>query len=65
MFLLEQVHVFGYGADSDGNWSHYWEELSDPKLGTGLHYGKQEYDVIRKLAVQQKIHFFKMSSPKF
>ncbi|TNN40886.1 CMP-N-acetylneuraminate-beta-galactosamide-alpha-2,3-sialyltransferase 1 [Liparis tanakae] len=25
------VHVFGYGADSDGNWSHYWEELQNKK----------------------------------
>ncbi|XP_051927833.1 CMP-N-acetylneuraminate-beta-galactosamide-alpha-2,3-sialyltransferase 1-like [Hippocampus zosterae] len=65
LHICEEVRVFGYGADSDGNWSHYWEKLRDPKLGTGLHYGKEEYDVIRKLAVQQKIHFFKMSSPKF
>ncbi|XP_019713709.1 CMP-N-acetylneuraminate-beta-galactosamide-alpha-2,3-sialyltransferase 1-like [Hippocampus comes] len=65
LHICREVRVFGYGADSDGNWSHYWEKLRHPKLGTGLHYGKEEYDVIQKLAVRQKIHFFKNSSPKF
>ncbi|XP_030002664.1 CMP-N-acetylneuraminate-beta-galactosamide-alpha-2,3-sialyltransferase 1-like [Sphaeramia orbicularis] len=56
--LCEEVHVFGYGADSDGNWSHYWEELLNKKLRTGNHSGKHEYGIILKLAQSQKVKFY-------
>ncbi|XP_077405339.1 CMP-N-acetylneuraminate-beta-galactosamide-alpha-2,3-sialyltransferase 1-like [Vanacampus margaritifer] len=61
LHMCEKVHVFGYGADSNGNWSHYWEKLKNPKLGTGLHYGNEEYQLIQKLAQDKKIHFFENS----
>ncbi|KAM7383838.1 hypothetical protein PAMA_011282 [Pampus argenteus] len=51
------VHVFGYGADKDGNWSHYWETLKNRKLRTGLHPGSQEFDIILHLAEKGKIKF--------
>ncbi|XP_061616797.1 CMP-N-acetylneuraminate-beta-galactosamide-alpha-2,3-sialyltransferase 1-like isoform X2 [Phyllopteryx taeniolatus] len=59
LHMCEEVHVFGYGADRDRNWSHYWEKLKNPNLGTGLHYGKQEYYLIQKLADRKKIKLFK------
>lgn len=59
LYLSSQVHVFGYGADDDGNWSHYWEKLEDKKFKTGIHPGTHEYSIIQKLAEQQKLKFYK------
>ncbi|XP_013874681.1 CMP-N-acetylneuraminate-beta-galactosamide-alpha-2,3-sialyltransferase 1 [Austrofundulus limnaeus] len=42
LHICKEVHVFGYGADSDGNWSHYWEKLSNKNFKTGFHAGQQE-----------------------
>ena len=56
--LISQVHVFGYGADKDGNWSHYWETLKNKKLKTGVHPGSHEYYSILQLAEQNKISFY-------
>ncbi|XP_063755382.1 CMP-N-acetylneuraminate-beta-galactosamide-alpha-2,3-sialyltransferase 1-like [Eleginops maclovinus] len=59
MHICDEVHVFGYGADSDGNWSHYFEKLKDKHLKTGLHPGGVEYGLIQELAKQNKIRFYK------
>lgn len=59
LHICEEVHVFGFGADKDGNWNHYWEELRDKKLRTGVHPGTQEYNIIIKLAKQLKIKFYR------
>ncbi|XP_073319055.1 CMP-N-acetylneuraminate-beta-galactosamide-alpha-2,3-sialyltransferase 1-like [Pagrus major] len=56
--ICDEVHVFGYGADKDGNWSHYWEKLKNKKFKTGIHPGTHEYGIIRKLAEQQKLKFY-------
>ncbi|KAM7372855.1 hypothetical protein PAMP_007750 [Pampus punctatissimus] len=61
LHICDNVHVFGYGADKDGNWSHYWETLTNKKLRTGLHPGSQEYDIILQLAKKQKIKFHSLS----
>ncbi|XP_037651468.1 CMP-N-acetylneuraminate-beta-galactosamide-alpha-2,3-sialyltransferase 1-like isoform X2 [Sebastes umbrosus] len=58
LHICDEVHVFGYGADSDGNWSHYWEKLKDRKLKTGVHPGNHEYGVIQELAMQRKLTFY-------
>ncbi|XP_051811193.1 CMP-N-acetylneuraminate-beta-galactosamide-alpha-2,3-sialyltransferase 1-like [Acanthochromis polyacanthus] len=58
LHICDQVRVFGFGADSDGNWSHYWEKLKNKKLRTGQHPGQHEYHIIQQLAEEQKIHFF-------
>lgn len=50
--------MFGFGADKDGNWSHYWEKLKDQQLRTGVHPGIHEYEVIQELAKQQKLKFY-------
>ncbi|XP_067467622.1 CMP-N-acetylneuraminate-beta-galactosamide-alpha-2,3-sialyltransferase 1-like [Thunnus thynnus] len=58
LHICDEVHVFGYGADRDGNWSHYWEKLKDTKLKTGVHPGSTEYNIILQLAKQQKLKFY-------
>ncbi|XP_061671450.1 CMP-N-acetylneuraminate-beta-galactosamide-alpha-2,3-sialyltransferase 1-like [Syngnathoides biaculeatus] len=57
--MCDEVSVFGFGADSDGNWSHYFERLAYKKLRTGPHPGMQEYEVIQKLHQKKIVHFFK------
>ncbi|XP_034748021.1 CMP-N-acetylneuraminate-beta-galactosamide-alpha-2,3-sialyltransferase 1-like [Etheostoma cragini] len=59
LHMCDEVSVFGYGADSDGNWSHYWEELVDKLVKTGGHPGNTEYKMIQKLHEQQKLKFHK------
>ena len=51
--------MFGFGADSDGNWSHYFEKLQNKKLKTGAHPGNVEYGIIQELAKQNTIGFYK------
>ncbi|XP_035770331.1 CMP-N-acetylneuraminate-beta-galactosamide-alpha-2,3-sialyltransferase 2-like [Neolamprologus brichardi] len=58
LHICDEVDVFGYGADSDGNWSHYWEILTNKRLRTGVHPGNYEYNIIQQLAQQQKIKFY-------
>ncbi|XP_054461945.1 CMP-N-acetylneuraminate-beta-galactosamide-alpha-2,3-sialyltransferase 1-like [Anoplopoma fimbria] len=58
LHICDEVHVFGFGADSDGNWSHYWEELKNKKLKTGQHPGGEEYGVLQKLAQHQIVKFY-------
>ncbi|KAF1381325.1 hypothetical protein PFLUV_G00152720 [Perca fluviatilis] len=58
LHMCDEVSVFGYGADSDGNWSHYWEKLMNKKLKTGAHPGDTEYRMIQKLDEQQKLKFY-------
>ncbi|XP_024862723.1 CMP-N-acetylneuraminate-beta-galactosamide-alpha-2,3-sialyltransferase 1 isoform X2 [Kryptolebias marmoratus] len=59
LHICNEVHVFGYGADSEGNWSHYWETLANKNLKTGLHAGQHEYAVIERLADEKAIVFYK------
>ncbi|XP_057684664.1 CMP-N-acetylneuraminate-beta-galactosamide-alpha-2,3-sialyltransferase 1-like isoform X1 [Corythoichthys intestinalis] len=57
--ICDEVNVFGFGADGDGNWNHYFEILKNKKLKTGPHAGTHEYDVIQKLYEKEIINFFK------
>ncbi|XP_067364118.1 CMP-N-acetylneuraminate-beta-galactosamide-alpha-2,3-sialyltransferase 2-like isoform X5 [Channa argus] len=56
--VCDVVDVFGYGADKDGNWSHYWEELKVKDLKTGIHSGTEEYNIIQRLADRQKLKMY-------
>ncbi|CAK6961087.1 CMP-N-acetylneuraminate-beta-galactosamide-alpha-2%2C3-sialyltransferase 1-like [Scomber scombrus] len=58
LHICDEVHVFGFGADKDGNWSHYFEELKNKKFKTGLHPGSHEYDIIKELAERKILHFY-------
>ncbi|XP_036001448.1 CMP-N-acetylneuraminate-beta-galactosamide-alpha-2,3-sialyltransferase 1 [Fundulus heteroclitus] len=59
LHICDEVHVFGFGADSNGSWSHYWEPLKGKGFKTGPHPGQYEYAVIQKLADEKTIHFYK------
>lgn len=52
-----QVSVFGYGADKQGNWHHYWEEnrYAGAFRKTGVHSADFETQVIHQLAREGKI----------
>ncbi|XP_038148138.1 CMP-N-acetylneuraminate-beta-galactosamide-alpha-2,3-sialyltransferase 1-like [Cyprinodon tularosa] len=56
--FCDEVHVFGFGADSSGSWSHYWEKMKGKNFKTGPHPGKQEYTIIHKLAAEKTIYFY-------
>ncbi|XP_040044988.2 CMP-N-acetylneuraminate-beta-galactosamide-alpha-2,3-sialyltransferase 1 [Gasterosteus aculeatus] len=58
LHICDEVHVFGFGADSDGNWSHYWDKVPDQKVKTGPHPGKVEYEMIEELASHQILKFY-------
>ncbi|XP_072306444.1 CMP-N-acetylneuraminate-beta-galactosamide-alpha-2,3-sialyltransferase 1-like [Eucyclogobius newberryi] len=58
LHLCDEVHVFGFGADRDGNWTHYWTKLY--KIWrTGPHPGSAEYEMIEELARKGKIVLYK------
>ncbi|KAM4725919.1 CMP-N-acetylneuraminate-beta-galactosamide-alpha-2,3-sialyltransferase 1-like [Anableps anableps] len=61
LHICDEVHVFGFGADNDGNWSHYFEVLMNKKLRTGQHPGNHEYNIIQKLAIEKTVTFYKGS----
>ncbi|XP_078479092.1 CMP-N-acetylneuraminate-beta-galactosamide-alpha-2,3-sialyltransferase 1-like [Lampetra planeri] len=63
LHVCDQIHVFGYGADKNGNWYHYWESLTDKNLKTGIHPGTHEYNMMNQLAAQQKLKFFTGAGP--
>uniref|UniRef100_A0A8D0D234 CMP-N-acetylneuraminate-beta-galactosamide-alpha-2,3-sialyltransferase 1 n=1 Tax=Sander lucioperca TaxID=283035 RepID=A0A8D0D234_SANLU len=58
LHMCDEVSVFGYGADSDGNWSHYWEKLNNKRLKTGPHPGDTEYRMIQELDDLQELRFY-------
>uniref|UniRef100_A0A672GK02 ST3 beta-galactoside alpha-2,3-sialyltransferase 1 n=1 Tax=Salarias fasciatus TaxID=181472 RepID=A0A672GK02_SALFA len=58
-YFCDEVHVFGFGADRDGNWDHYFEKLQNKNLKTGGHPGSYEYTMIEKLHKKNIIQFFK------
>ncbi|XP_023200753.1 CMP-N-acetylneuraminate-beta-galactosamide-alpha-2,3-sialyltransferase 1-like [Xiphophorus maculatus] len=58
LHICDEVHVFGFGADSNGSWSHYWQSAKSKKFKTGPHPGKQEYAAINKLADENTIYFY-------
>ncbi|XP_041639563.1 CMP-N-acetylneuraminate-beta-galactosamide-alpha-2,3-sialyltransferase 1-like [Cheilinus undulatus] len=58
LHICEEVHVFGFGADKEGNWNHYWALNRFKKLKTGAHPGHLEYETIKKLAQLNIIRFY-------
>ncbi|XP_015285298.1 PREDICTED: CMP-N-acetylneuraminate-beta-galactosamide-alpha-2,3-sialyltransferase 1 [Gekko japonicus] len=61
LHICDEVDLYGFGADSKGNWHHYWE--NNPSAGafrqTGVHDGDFESNVTLTLASIDKIHIFK------
>ncbi|XP_060767537.1 CMP-N-acetylneuraminate-beta-galactosamide-alpha-2,3-sialyltransferase 1-like [Neoarius graeffei] len=61
LHICDQVNVFGFGADQEGNWHHYWEEnqMSGAFKETGVHNADYEYNITQLLAQKGKIRMFK------
>ncbi|XP_044540342.1 CMP-N-acetylneuraminate-beta-galactosamide-alpha-2,3-sialyltransferase 1 [Gracilinanus agilis] len=61
LHICDKVDLYGFGADSKGNWHHYWE--NNPSAGafrkTGVHDGDFESNVTSTLASLNKIRIFK------
>uniref|UniRef100_A0A667XZZ2 CMP-N-acetylneuraminate-beta-galactosamide-alpha-2,3-sialyltransferase 2 n=1 Tax=Myripristis murdjan TaxID=586833 RepID=A0A667XZZ2_9TELE len=57
LHTCDQVSVFGYGADQQGNWHHYWEEnrYAGAFRKTGVHNADFETQIIQRLAKEGKI----------
>ncbi|XP_072237688.1 ST3 beta-galactoside alpha-2,3-sialyltransferase 8 [Leuresthes tenuis] len=57
LHICDQVSVFGYGADQQGNWHHYWEQnrYAGAFRKTGVHSADFETEVIHRLAKEGKI----------
>ncbi|XP_054472186.1 ST3 beta-galactoside alpha-2,3-sialyltransferase 8 isoform X2 [Anoplopoma fimbria] len=57
LHTCDQVSVFGYGADKQGNWHHYWEEnrYAGAFRKTGVHNADFETQIIHQLAKEGKI----------
>ncbi|XP_041707349.1 CMP-N-acetylneuraminate-beta-galactosamide-alpha-2,3-sialyltransferase 1 [Coregonus clupeaformis] len=59
LHICDEVNVYGFGKDRNGNWHHYWETLTNKKLKTGPHPGDYEYNVTRKLSEIHKLEMYK------
>ncbi|XP_075306457.1 CMP-N-acetylneuraminate-beta-galactosamide-alpha-2,3-sialyltransferase 1-like [Odontesthes bonariensis] len=59
LHICDEVSVFGFGADRNGSWSHYWEKLKNKEFKTGMHPGHHEYTMIKELAEQKVVRFYK------
>ncbi|TNN38685.1 CMP-N-acetylneuraminate-beta-galactosamide-alpha-2,3-sialyltransferase 1 [Liparis tanakae] len=57
-FNTDLVHLFGFGADSEGQWRHYWEELRNKQFKTGVHAGNVEFAMIKELSQNQIIKYY-------
>ncbi|XP_035760369.1 CMP-N-acetylneuraminate-beta-galactosamide-alpha-2,3-sialyltransferase 1-like [Neolamprologus brichardi] len=57
LHVCDQVSVFGYGADKQGNWHHYWEknQFAGAFKKTGVHSADFESQIIQHLANEGKI----------
>ncbi|KAF3854457.1 hypothetical protein F7725_022512 [Dissostichus mawsoni] len=60
LHVCDEVNVFGFGADSRGNWHHYWEQnrYSGEFRKTGVHDADYEAQIIERLAKAGKITLF-------
>uniref|UniRef100_A0A3P9Q4U5 CMP-N-acetylneuraminate-beta-galactosamide-alpha-2,3-sialyltransferase 2 n=1 Tax=Poecilia reticulata TaxID=8081 RepID=A0A3P9Q4U5_POERE len=60
LHVCDEVNVFGFGADSRGNWHHYWEQnrYSGEFRKTGVHDADFEAQIIKQLAKAGKITVF-------
>ncbi|XP_026884763.2 ST3 beta-galactoside alpha-2,3-sialyltransferase 8 [Electrophorus electricus] len=60
LHLCDEVSVFGFGADAQGNWHHYWEnnKYSGAFRKTGVHNADFESEVIKRLYAEGKIKLY-------
>uniref|UniRef100_A0A8C9VQR5 CMP-N-acetylneuraminate-beta-galactosamide-alpha-2,3-sialyltransferase 2 n=3 Tax=Scleropages formosus TaxID=113540 RepID=A0A8C9VQR5_SCLFO len=60
LHVCDEVNVFGFGADSRGNWHHYWEQnrYAGEFRKTGVHDADFEAHIINLLVKAKKITVF-------
>uniref|UniRef100_A0A8C5R765 CMP-N-acetylneuraminate-beta-galactosamide-alpha-2,3-sialyltransferase 2 n=1 Tax=Leptobrachium leishanense TaxID=445787 RepID=A0A8C5R765_9ANUR len=61
LHVCDEVNVFGFGADSRGNWHHYWENnrYAGEFRKTGVHDADFEAQIIDMLVRDGKIKVFR------
>ncbi|XP_026203260.1 CMP-N-acetylneuraminate-beta-galactosamide-alpha-2,3-sialyltransferase 1-like [Anabas testudineus] len=59
MHICDEISIFGFGPDRNGNWDHYFEKVKNSMLRTGVHPGIHEHALIQYLHKIQKIEFYK------
>ncbi|KAM9296367.1 CMP-N-acetylneuraminate-beta-galactosamide-alpha-2,3-sialyltransferase 2-like [Gastrophryne carolinensis] len=61
LHICDEISVFGFGADSNGNWHHYWEKnrFSGAFRWTGVHNAEFESGLIAELAKEGRLTFYK------
>ncbi|XP_078067286.1 CMP-N-acetylneuraminate-beta-galactosamide-alpha-2,3-sialyltransferase 2 [Mustelus asterias] len=61
LHICDEVNVYGFGADSRGNWHHYWENnrYAGEFRKTGVHDADFEAKIINLLAEAGKIKVFR------
>lgn len=60
LHTCDQVSLFGFGADSKGNWHHYWEEnrFAGAFRKTGVHNADFETEIIQQLHKEKKVQLY-------
>ncbi|NWI90212.1 SIA4B sialyltransferase, partial [Pitta sordida] len=60
LHTCQQVSVFGFGADQEGNWHHYWERnrWAGAFRRTRVHAADIEFRIITRLADEGRISFY-------
>ncbi|XP_051528843.1 CMP-N-acetylneuraminate-beta-galactosamide-alpha-2,3-sialyltransferase 2-like [Myxocyprinus asiaticus] len=61
LHICDEVSVFGYGADHQGNWHHYWEDnrYAGAFRKTGVHNADFETEIIQRLSKEGKIKLYR------
>ncbi|XP_045389932.1 CMP-N-acetylneuraminate-beta-galactosamide-alpha-2,3-sialyltransferase 2 isoform X1 [Lemur catta] len=61
LHVCDEVNVYGFGADSRGNWHHYWENnrYAGEFRKTGVHDADFEAHIIDMLAKASKIEVYR------
>uniref|UniRef100_A0A8C5QK27 CMP-N-acetylneuraminate-beta-galactosamide-alpha-2,3-sialyltransferase 2 n=1 Tax=Leptobrachium leishanense TaxID=445787 RepID=A0A8C5QK27_9ANUR len=61
LHICDEISVFGFGADKNGNWHHYWEKnkYAGAFRTTGVHNAGFESKLITKLVEEGKLEFYK------
>ncbi|KAM4622597.1 LOW QUALITY PROTEIN: CMP-N-acetylneuraminate-beta-galactosamide-alpha-2,3-sialyltransferase 2-like [Discoglossus pictus] len=61
LHICDEISVFGFGADSNGNWHHYWEQnrFAGAFRKTGVHNAEFESNIISKLVQEERLKLYK------
>lgn len=60
LHTCDKVSLFGFGADSEGNWHHYWEQnrFAGAFRKTGVHNADFETEILQRLHQEGKVHLY-------